>query len=121
MAGILTAARLNSEVFGSKVSLRTRWGKGSGRFWISTANDLRSPVVPFYPFWGEGSPTKIDHRKKGTLVLASLLEDLDDLRSRNLTQYTSNRPLNIKFPFVFILHRTCGVRSQLRVRLQEDY
>ena len=22
--------------------------------------------MPFYPFWGEGSPTKIDYRKKGT-------------------------------------------------------
>ena len=28
------------------------------------------------PFLGEGSPTKIDYRKKGTLVLTSLLEDL---------------------------------------------
>ena len=28
-------------------------------------------------FWGrEGSPTKIDYMKKGTLVLTSLLEDL---------------------------------------------
>ena len=26
---------------------------------------LGPPVVPFYPFWGEGSPTKIDCRKKG--------------------------------------------------------
>ena len=38
---------------------------------------LGSPVVPFYPFLGEGSPTNIDCRKQGTLVLASLLEDLD--------------------------------------------
>ena len=37
----------------------------------------RSPVVPFYPFLGEGSPTKIDYRKKGALILTSLLEDLD--------------------------------------------
>ena len=34
------------------------------------------PVVPFCPFWGEGSPTKIDYRKKGTLILTSLLQDL---------------------------------------------
>ena len=27
-------------------------------------------------FFGEGSPTKIDYRKQGTLVLTSLLEDL---------------------------------------------
>ena len=29
-------------------------------------------LLPFYPFLGEGSPTKIDYRKKGTLM-----EDLD--------------------------------------------
>ena len=28
--------------------------------------ELGPPVVPFLnPFWGEGSPTKIDYRKKG--------------------------------------------------------
>ena len=32
--------------------------------------------MPFYPSLGEGSPTKIDYRKKGTLILTSLLEDL---------------------------------------------
>ena len=33
--------------------------------------------MPFStPFLGEGSPTKIDYRKKGTLILSSLLEDL---------------------------------------------
>ena len=37
---------------------------------------LGPPVVPFYPFLGEGSPTKIDCRRKGTLILTSLLEDL---------------------------------------------
>ena len=37
---------------------------------------LIPPVVPCYPFLEEGSPTKIDYRKKGTLFLASLLEDL---------------------------------------------
>ena len=34
--------------------------------------------MPFCPFvWG-GFPTKIDYRKKGTLILTSLLEDLAD-------------------------------------------
>ena len=34
--------------------------------------------MPFLPTClGEGSPTKIDYRKKGTLILTSLLEDLD--------------------------------------------
>ena len=36
---------------------------------------LGPPVLPFYPFWGEGSPTEIDYSNKGTLILASLLED----------------------------------------------
>ena len=31
--------------------------------------------MPCYPFFGEGSPTKIDYRKMGTLILTSLLED----------------------------------------------
>ena len=41
---------------------------------------LGPPVVPFYPFLREGSPTKIDYRKMGTLILTSLLEDLVLLR-----------------------------------------
>ena len=32
--------------------------------------------MPVYPFWGEGSPTKIDYRKKGTHILTSLLDNL---------------------------------------------
>ena len=30
---------------------------------------LGPPGVPCYPFWGEGSPTKIDYRTTGTLIL----------------------------------------------------
>ena len=37
---------------------------------------LGPPVVPFYPFLGEGSPTKTDYGKKGTLILTTLLEVL---------------------------------------------
>ena len=37
--------------------------------------------MPFYPLLGEGSPTKIDYSKKGTLILASLLEDLAEFAS----------------------------------------
>ena len=39
---------------------------------------LGPPVVPLYPVFGEGSPTKINYRKKkqGTLILTSPLEDL---------------------------------------------
>ena len=41
-----------------------------------TNSCLGPPVVPFCPFLGEGSPTEIDYRKKGALILTSLLEDL---------------------------------------------
>ena len=41
------------------------------------ASHLGPPVVPFLTlFLGEGSPAKIDYRKKGTLILTSLLKDL---------------------------------------------
>ena len=39
--------------------------------------------MPFYSSLGEGSPTKIDYRKKGTLILTSLLEDLDTVDGPN--------------------------------------
>ena len=41
---------------------------------------LGPPVVPFCPFLEEGSPIKIDYRKKGTVILTSLLEDLGGKR-----------------------------------------
>ena len=40
--------------------------------------------MPLYPFLGEGPPTKIDYRKKGTFILTSLLEDLDVYRSARM-------------------------------------
>ena len=43
---------------------------------MEALHKLGPPVVPFYPFLGESSPTKIDYRKKGALILTSLLEDL---------------------------------------------
>ena len=47
-----------------------------------TVHLSRSPSTAFLtPCLGEGSPTQIDNRKKGTLTLTSLLEDLAlDLR-----------------------------------------
>ena len=49
-------------------------------------------VVPFYPFLGEGSPTKIGYRKKkGTLFLTCLLEDLDSLTSKSCSFRWSTR------------------------------
>ena len=40
--------------------------------------------MPCYPFLGEGSPTKIDYRKKGALSLTYLLADLDVVESSDL-------------------------------------
>ena len=37
---------------------------------------LGPPIVPFYPFLGEGSPTKTNYRKKATLIQTSVLEEL---------------------------------------------
>ena len=44
---------------------------GCGNGWLGPA-----ARCPFTPLLGEGSPTKIDYRKKtlGTLILSSLLE-----------------------------------------------
>ena len=44
--------------------------------WSCDLYELGPPVVLFYPFLRESSPTKIDYCKKGTLILTSLLEDL---------------------------------------------
>ena len=43
-----------------------------------TFHFTRSPTIALsHPIFGwEGSPTKIDYRKKGTLIRSSLLEDL---------------------------------------------
>ena len=41
---------------------------------------LGPPVVPFYQlFWGRVPPLEQTTEKKGTLILTSLLEDLDDV------------------------------------------
>ena len=41
-------------------------------------NKPRSPSSALLsPFSGEGSPTEIDYREKGTLIIPSLLEDLE--------------------------------------------
>ena len=73
---------------------QTRAREGPNEFRQCSVNWKREtlgfPVVPFYPFLGEGSPTKIDYRKKsGTLILTSLLEDLDTHNSCGLDSGSS--------------------------------
>ena len=69
-----------------------RWGNGAGTSLIQVApmelwtgrdgqKQWQGVALLFLfcaglPFFGEGSPTKIDYGKKGALVLTSLLEDL---------------------------------------------
>ena len=58
--------------------------------------------MPFLtPFLGEGSPTKIDYTKKGTLILTCLLEDLEKNRGDAVDSNLSTKmvPLNA-CPFV---------------------
>ena len=50
------------------------WSTSVACFWWLFSRCPSSGLVHF--FGGEGSPTKIDYRKKGTLILTSLLEDL---------------------------------------------
>ena len=54
------------------------WKLDSGRetFEICLIVFSRSPSSALFPFLGECSPTKIDYRQKGTLILTSLLKDL---------------------------------------------
>ena len=52
----------------------TLWKDGS----VSLLHESRSPssALSHRFFFGEGSPTRIDYREKGTLILTSLLKDL---------------------------------------------
>ena len=60
-------------VFGSEPSAE-ELGAGRGGRGFDRVCMARFPEVPFY---GDGSPTKADYRKQDTLILTSLLEDLD--------------------------------------------
>ena len=48
--------------------------------------------MPFYPSVGEGSPTKIDYRKKRTLILTSLLEVLVMVSFKGIPRIHSQHP-----------------------------
>ena len=66
-------------------------------FYLVEEDQLGPPVVPFYPFLGEGCPTKIDYRKKvGTLILAAIVEDRASGwdKSSKAAPRVENRPPN---------------------------
>ena len=70
---------------------------------------LGPPAVPFY-LLGEGSP-KIDYRKKGTLILTSLLEDL--VKSRTWVTGRSCRIAASSWRTCAGWSHLCGVRVVL--------
>ena len=55
--------------------------------------------MPFYPFLGEGSPTKIDYRKKGALILSTggpYLLNVGSLRPYALRAFSVGAPPDIQ-------------------------
>ena len=56
-----------------------------GTLVTGNVSQLGPPVVPFCPFLGEGSPTKMT-TEKGTLILTFLLEDLARVLARRKTK-----------------------------------
>ena len=53
--------------------------------------------MPFYPFLGEASTTKIDYRKKSTLTLSSQLEDLGSFTLLFLRQVETHLAQQLSF------------------------
>ena len=70
--------------------------------------------MPFLtPFLGEGS-TEIDHRKMGTLIPTSLLEDLEAVQFD--TQWEGSFPTKHKLVLIWFV-RGCALLSALRLEL----
>ena len=67
---------MNPERVSTGDSSNKKVGRLGTRLVCSLESRLGPPVMPFYLFFGEGSPTKIDCRKKDTHIPTSLLEDL---------------------------------------------
>ena len=70
--GICVGSRIRSELKFAKLALKDCFRRKLPR---SPSSALCTN------FLGEGSPTKIDYRTKGTLILTSLLEDLASLQN----------------------------------------
>ena len=68
-------------------------------WFLQRVNDSVPPVVPFSPpFFGEGSPAKIDYRQEtsGTRILTSLLEDPDEVSPYLI----SRQPGSTSLPYI---------------------
>ena len=57
---------------------------------------LGPPVVPFHPFLGEGSPTKIDYAKKGALVLTTLQDRRNSMQCKHFLKLRANNCFDIR-------------------------
>ena len=64
-----------------------RYKMGAHAIWNIGRNPRSPSSALSHPFLGEGSPTKIDYRKKGTRILTSLLEDLESDPKRPLQHF----------------------------------
>ena len=75
--------------------------------------------MSFYPFLVECSPTRIDYRKKGTLVLTSLVEDLVCMRVRGCQVTGQSRGrAKCKVAFRCSCVSMCEGLQRLREKLQ---
>ena len=71
------------------------WQAANGQ--LTQATRSRSPSSALLPVFWEGSPTKINYREKGTLILTSLLEDLGvHGPQRNVEGCHQNRQKNVQ-------------------------
>ena len=75
----------------------------SCRFPCPERLQLGPSVVPFCPFLGQGSPIKIYYRKKGTLILTSLLEDLINVELAGVMVYVGVSFLGAPKMLAFLL------------------
>ena len=89
--------------------------------WVETR--LGPSVVPFCPFLGEGSPTKLDY----TLILASSLEDLGyqllvTLRSTIVgLSRVANHDVNLEVLWMDeILHHLRNPRTTMSLQIPKD-
>ena len=87
---------------------------------------LGPPEVQFYPFSGEGSPTKINQNEKvGTLILTSILEDLDcNPKLREPTKPTLRRHAEKALLFTGHVHsrqveRLCSAKPCMVVSVRD--
>ena len=59
-----SSGRMYFQLAGASMLSHAGSQKATNQVYVACGHRLGPPVVPFYPFWGECSPTKVDYRKK---------------------------------------------------------